>query len=150
MQTNKGSLRTLKLIAALPLAALALAACGTIDGKVYVDEPTGTAIKMGQYSTAKAMLTASYAMHPDSPAQQFNLAYVNEKLGRPDLAAPLYRQTVADGFQTFPDIYLSGERNGASLGELACRHLTAISKDPVPATCTVYASNAGQQMSAAR
>jgi tetratricopeptide (TPR) repeat protein len=126
--------RALKVIAPLSVALLAVAGCSEIDyytgGTVGRDSQTGQDIVSGNYTGARDMLKVSYPQHPDDPYQQFNLAYVYEKLGQPDLAEPLYRQAIKDGGNTYPNVYLSGEREGASLGELACTHLKGMLKNP--------------------
>jgi outer membrane protein OmpA-like peptidoglycan-associated protein len=118
---------------ALPLATLVWslgAATGAMaddnnrsDSMVYSDNSPYQDLKKEHYADARDGFASYYKDHPEDPLVQLDLGLSYQKLGRMDLAEPLYREAMMTGTHLVPDVTTTDQSRGLTVAVIACNNL---------------------------
>ena len=87
------------------------------DGSPYQD------LKDEHYDKARDKFASYYKDHPDDPLVQLDLGLSYQKLGRMDLAEPLYREAMLTGTNLVPDVTTTDQSRGLTVAVIACNNL---------------------------
>jgi len=115
-------IRAANLVLASALLAT-LSACA--DGDPHA-EAGFRALQKADYATAEPELKAALAAHPGDPYATLNLGAVYQNTGRPDLAAPLYREVLKTGANLYPTRTAGNATKQQSLADIARANLARI------------------------
>lgn len=90
---------------------------------VHVSDGSYQDLKDGHWERARDGFAAALAQHPDDPLVKLDLGLAYQKLGRMDLAEPLYRDAMVSGTQLVPDVTTTDESRGLTVATIACDNL---------------------------
>jgi len=117
---------TLQLAARLTVVAIltaTISACSSIAQDRLRNSDAYMALDAGEYSKARSLLEPMLAKSPRNPILEYYLAFADQKFGRGDLAAGLYRAILKDGQNVVPRWPVTPEDEGQALQAIACKHL---------------------------
>jgi outer membrane protein OmpA-like peptidoglycan-associated protein len=90
---------------------------------VHVSDGAYQDLKDGRWDRARDGFVDALARHPDDPLVKLDLGLSYQKLGRMDLAEPLYRDAMISGTQLVPDVTTTDESRGLTVAVIACDNL---------------------------
>ncbi len=120
-----------RLAAALPTAILMLMVCTATGAmasndksdRVYDDGSPYQTLVAEHYTDARDKFAAEHVDHPNDPLVQLDLGLSYQKLGRMDLAEPLYREAMVGGTNIIPDVTTTDQSRGLTVAVIACNNL---------------------------
>lgn len=90
---------------------------------VHVGDGPYRDLKDQHWDRARDGFIDALARHPEDSLVKLDLGLSYQKLGRMDLAEPLYRQAMIDGTQLVPDETTTDESRGLTVAVIACNNL---------------------------
>lgn len=80
-------------------------------------------VEKGNWEAAKADFNADYQNHPGHPIAVFNMGDTFHHYGEIPVADTHFSRAAAIGKEYHPDVFLEANAQGATITEIACRHL---------------------------
>jgi|SRR5471030_57219 hypothetical protein len=112
------------LCAMLPIGLFG-SGCSTSSSQPTAGHPGYDEFSAGDFTKAKIDFTTDYNKQPEAAWAEFNIADSYRQEGDNTRANAMFSRAAANGKDAHPDLFLElgGDAHGASVTEMACRHL---------------------------